>query len=158
MAGDRFSVRSSAIGCLLIAALLLGGCRSLPEPDQDVVRAAELEAFYQQWRGTEYQYGGTSSRGVDCSALTMAAYDDLYGIRLPRTTEDQSELGSRVRFRNLRAGDLVFFKTGIFDRHVGIYIGDGVFVHSSASSGVIKSSLKYGYWNDKYWKARRILD
>ena len=143
---------------VMVAMLILAGCYSLPKPDHEVARAAEIETFYQQWRETQYQYGGSGSGGIDCSALMVEAYDDLYGIQLPRTTDEQSKIGRRVRFGNLKAGDLVFFKTGLFDRHVGIYVGNGLFVHSSQSSGVVKSSLYEDYWHDRYWKAKRLLD
>jgi probable lipoprotein NlpC len=130
----------------------------MPRPDEEVLRAAQIEAFYHRWQGTSYQYGASGAQGIDCSALMVEAYDNLFDIRLPRTTEGQSKLGSRVKFSKLGSGDLVFFKTGVFDRHVGIYVGDGFFVHSSVSGGVAKSSLSHGYWHDHYWKARRLLD
>ena len=140
-----------------LVLLSQGACVFLPEPSTEVRRAAGIESFYQQWGGSSYSYGGSSPDGIDCSALMVEAYSDLYNIRLPRTTDEQAKMGKRVRKGNLRAGDLVFFKTGIVRRHVGIYIGDGDFVHSSASSGVIKSSLDSGYWDDHYWKSKRLL-
>ena len=88
----------------------------------------------------------------------VEAYDDLFDIKLPRTTKDQSTLGNRVRKRNLDAGDLVFFKTGLTRRHVGIYMKDGIFVHASRSNGVVKSSLDSGYWADNFWKAKRVAN
>ena len=134
----------------------LNGCVFLPKPTEQVKQVAEIESFYQKWRGTNYQYGGNNGAGIDCSALMVEVYDDLYGIKLPRTTEAQADKGERVRLKNLRTGDLVFFKTGILQRHVGIYLEDGIFVHASASKGVIKSSLLSGYWRDHYWKTKRI--
>ena len=138
--------------CLI---LLLGSCRSLPDPSLEVRRVAELEQFYQQWQGTRYQLGGDSPRGIDCSALMVEVYSDLYHLKLPRTTEAQADTGKRVR--RLQSGDLVFFKTGFWGKHVGIYLKDGIFVHASQSQGVIKSSLYSPYWSKHYWKARRVL-
>ena len=147
----------SAIAVILAAAVL-AGCFSTGRTNEEAQRAAELESFYRKWSHVSYQYGGSGQEGMDCSALTQQAYLDLYGLKLPRTTEDQAKVGKRIGKRRLQAGDLVFFKTGLFTRHVGVYIGDGIFVHSSASSGVVKSSLETEYWKDRYWKSRRILN
>jgi cell wall-associated NlpC family hydrolase len=75
---------------------------------------------------------------------------------MPRSTEYQSKMGRVVRQQQLRAGDLVFFKTGIFKHHVGMYIDEGEFLHVSSSKGVMISNLEDPYWNSAYWKARRI--
>ena len=152
-----FSAWRSGLTVTLMAVMLVG-CFSMGRSNDEAQRAAELEAFYRKWSHVSYQYGGSGQGGMDCSALTQQAYRDLYGLRLPRTTEDQAKVGKRVSKRRLRAGDLVFFKTGWSTRHVGVYIGDGMFVHSSASSGVVKSSLATEYWKDRYWRSRRILD
>lgn len=151
----------SAIFTRLIAVILvisLSGCLFLPRPNKEVNRAAEIEAFYQKWQGTSYQYGGSNGSGIDCSALVVEAYDDLFGMPMPRTTEAQSDMGKRIRAKNLKSGDLVFFKTGIFKRHVGIYLDHGVFVHASGSGGVMKSTLRSDYWSDHYWKSKRVLN
>ena len=103
-----------AAATLILSVLSLSACLSTPAPDQEVQRRADLERFYSQWRNVSYQYGGSSQAGMDCSALTQRAYRDLYGLKLPRTTADQSGVGKRVPKRKLRAGDLVFFKTGMF--------------------------------------------
>lgn len=141
----------------ILVLLILDGCRSLPSPSEEVERRAEIEQFFKQWQGTAYGYGGSSKNAVDCSALMVHAYRDLYAINLPRTTDEQADWGNRIRQKNLRAGDLVFFKTGFRTRHVGIYVGNGEFVHSSRSRGVMKSSLTTKYWSDHYWKAKRIV-
>jgi len=83
-------------------------------------------------------------------------YRDVFGRRLPRTTEEQETVGSPVNRGSLEPGDLVFFKTGRFRRHVGIYVENGLFMHASASDGVRLSSLKNRYWRRHYWKARRL--
>jgi probable lipoprotein NlpC len=141
---------------ILIIAISLSSCRSLPEPSEEVRRQAQIEQFFQKWQGTQYGYGGTGQSGIDCSALMVEAYSDIYSINLPRTTEHQAKLGKRIKLKKLQAGDLVFFKTGFTRRHVGIYLDDGIFVHASESGGVMKSSLESVYWSDHYWKARRI--
>jgi cell wall-associated NlpC family hydrolase len=105
-----------------VLVLSLSGCIFRHSADAQVKREADIELFYRNWHGTNYQYGGNNDSGIDCSALMVEAYDQLFGIALPRTTEDQSTLGKRVRKRKISAGDLVFFKTGLSSRHVGIYL------------------------------------
>lgn len=80
-----------------------------------------------------------------------------FNIKLPRTTWLQVEKGSAVSQKNLRKGDLVFFKTGRTSRHVGVYIGGRNFINASSSKGVIVSSLDNVYWGKHYWTSRRIL-
>ncbi|MBT8134956.1 MAG: C40 family peptidase, partial [Gammaproteobacteria bacterium] len=75
---------------------------------------------------------------------------------IPRSTEYQSKVGRSIPKNQLRAGDMVFFKTGIFTRHVGMYIDDGDFLHVSSSKGVMISSLENPYWSSAYWKSQRV--
>ncbi|MGH8762807.1 MAG: NlpC/P60 family protein, partial [Nitrosospira sp.] len=75
---------------------------------------------------------------------------------LPRSTEFQAELGEDIGKAQLRAGDLVFFKTGISVRHVGVYLEGGRFLHASTSKGVMISRLNESYWKSAYWKAKRL--
>jgi lipoprotein Spr len=77
-----------------------------------------------------------------------------------RRVEDITEAlwGTRVKRESTRVGDLVFFKTGFFDRHVGVYIGMNRFVHSTGDEGVIISNFKDPYWKKTYWQTRRILE
>lgn len=116
-----------------------------------------LDRHYASWRGVPHRYGGASRAGVDCSAFVLFTYRDVFGEQLPRTTRAQAKLGKRVSKRRLRAGDLVFFKIGWRQRHVGIYVGDGQFIHASESQGVARSSLDNPYWRTHYWKARRLF-
>lgn len=156
---------------LLIVALGLVACSSLPPPvdgpvahvvgpgiplhDSERVRSA-LQQRKMVWRGVPYRLGGASRRGIDCSAFVMLTYRDLFGLALPRVTAAQAWLGHAVAREALRPGDLVFFKTGWKQRHVGIYIGDGRFLHASSSVGVTVSSLRNPYWAGHYWRARRL--
>lgn len=114
-----------------------------------------LYAQLSRWRGAPYELGGLDTQGVDCSGLTYVVYQDLFGARLPRTTRQQGGVGRAVERDDLAPGDLVFFKTGVRQRHVGIYVEDNMFLHASRSSGVRLSSLDGGYWRQRYWKARR---
>lgn len=110
-----------------------------------------------RWEGTPHVLGGESRSGLDCSAFVMRLYDDLFGIRLPRTTEAQVQVGQAVAEHALQPGDLVFFQPSRKTRHVGVYLSDGEFAHVSSSQGVTISRLQERYWQDAYWTARRLL-
>ncbi|MCW8128613.1 C40 family peptidase [Microbulbifer halophilus] len=128
-------------------APLRTGTRSLQE---------RIYTQHRQWKGTRYQLGGLGPQGIDCSGLVYITYRDQLGVELPRTTRDQARAGEAVPRSELRAGDLVFFKTGYKVRHVGIYIEDNKVFHASSSKGVTISKLNGYYWGDKYWQARRV--
>ena len=115
-----------------------------------------LKKHFSRWQGTKYRNGGMSHSGIDCSGFSVVTYRDLFGIKLPRTTTKQAERGRAVSKSGLRAGDLVFFKTGRWQKHVGIYMEKGRFIHASTSRGVMVSNLKDRYWRKSYWKARRL--
>ncbi|WP_017429874.1 C40 family peptidase [Vreelandella jeotgali] len=125
-------------------------------PEPAVIREALLEE-HERWSGTPYRLGGTTRRGVDCSALVQNVYDDSFEISLPRTTRGQVKKGHAIDRRQLRAGDLVFFRPP-GSRHVGIYVKDGYFLHASTSKGVIMSRLDNTYWQRYYWQSRRPLE
>ncbi|HEX6914303.1 MAG TPA: NlpC/P60 family protein, partial [Chitinophagaceae bacterium] len=104
----------------------------------------------EQWWGTRYCLGGSSSNCIDCSAFTQAVLKDVYNIDLPRTAQEQYSATERIEPDQLQEGDLVFFYTsGRRISHVGIYIMNNKFVHAAVSQGVSVSDL-----NDSYWKAR----
>lgn len=111
---------------------------------------------YKKWKGTHYQLGGTTHRGVDCSALMQHLFSKAANLNLPRTTGEQPHRGVQVAQQSLRAGDLVFFQTGPKRRHVGVYIGDSKFIHASSSQGVTVSTLTDNYWQARYITARRV--
>ncbi|WP_255459318.1 C40 family peptidase [Buttiauxella sp. A111] len=114
-----------------------------------------MSKFYSKWKGVKYKWGGTSMAGIDCSAFTREAFKKLH-ISLPRTTTEQIKHGTEVQKSNLKIGDLVFFKTTPQQRHVGIYVGNGKFMHASSSKGVTISSLDNPYWVEHYELSKRI--
>lgn len=117
----------------------------------------QLRVAADRWRGTPHRMGGRDRRGVDCSGLVQRMYQDLFDIQLPRTARQQSTSGLRVKRRDLKPGDLVFFNPpGKLD-HVGIYLGRGDFVHTSSKKGVTVSRMDSSYWKKHFWTARRIL-
>lgn len=108
------------------------------------------------FQGTKYVFGGTSTSGFDCSGFTKYIYAGS-GISLPRTSFDQFKAGSAVSKDNLKPGDLVFFSTyAPGASHVGIYIGNGKFVHAAnPSSGVKVSGVSDSFYGPRYLGARR---
>jgi cell wall-associated NlpC family hydrolase len=108
---------------------------------------------------TPYKYGGSSKNGIDCSAFTQAIFQNTFSIDLLRSARDQYTQGFVVDDRDkLQFGDLVFFNTRrrVRPGHVGIYIGDNLFAHSSSKNGVIVSSLDMDYYSQRFMGARRI--
>ena len=148
---------------LLVIILLLASCQSNltenhysieyndAESSKKVIEA--LDAHYLVWRNAPYQYGGNSLNGVDCSAFTMNFFRDYFNTSIPRMTSSQAQIGKTVS--QLKAGDLVFFRTGSGKNglHVGIYYNKGLFLHASTSHGVIFSDLTQDYWQKHYLKA-----
>jgi len=116
--------------------------------------AASLTRSAMRFIGTPYVFGGTTPSGFDCSGYTQYLFAKL-GVRLPRTADAQYYAGNRPT-NGIAAGDLVFFQTyEPGPSHVGIYIGDGRFIHSS-SHGVMISRLGDSYWASRYLGAKRF--
>ena len=113
--------------------------------------------------GTPYRYGGSSRKtGFDCSGFVSYVYKEELGIKLPRTTGDLLKMDAPVVARvDLEPGDLILFNDRGRGRvtHVGIYMGDDQFIHSSSrrSGGVRVDSLNSRYWNSSYLQAKRVL-
>ena len=145
---------------LILVLLSAGGCGILPhqkaKKSERRVENTLMKAFV-EWDKTPYRYGGTTKAGVDCSALVQNIYVQEFRLRLPRTTADQLREGRKVRQSDMRTGDLVFFKTGPNQLHVGIYLGTDRFIHASTSKGVMISGLSERYWKTRFIQARRVL-
>lgn len=121
---------------------------------------AVVKALYRQlseWEGVRYRYGGLDKSGVDCSGFVQVTLKQRFGLETPRSTKGLSGYGVAVSRGRLRAGDLVFFRTGRSKRHVGIYVEDDRFLHASTSRGVTLSDMESRYWKRRYWQARRVL-
>lgn len=109
--------------------------------------------------GDDYRYGGESPRtGFDCSGLVAHVFEQAWGIRLPHSVLAQSRIGSRVNLAQLQPGDLVFYDTEHRPfSHVGIYIGDGRFVHAPRTGARVRiEELRSRYWATRFDGARRI--
>jgi cell wall-associated NlpC family hydrolase len=109
--------------------------------------------------GVRYKFGGnTPDTGLDCSGLVRLAFAQTFGMTLPRTAGEMSRVGDKVDKRELQPGDLVFFNTlrRAFS-HVGIYVGDGKFVHAPSSGGEVRvESMNIPYWQNRFNGARRV--
>jgi cell wall-associated NlpC family hydrolase len=109
--------------------------------------------------GTPYKYGGTSpDSGFDCSGFVGHVFKHSMGKTLPRSSDEISRVGVAQKSGSLRPGDLVFYNT--LNRtfsHVGIYLGDGQFIHSPSSGKVVAVvNMSEPYWQKRYNGARRI--
>lgn len=160
---------------LAVAALLLTACaapheKSLPAAAPASAFAAQLTADQREAAvahalllvNTPYTWGGnTPQSGFDCSGLVHYVFDAATQGRqsLPRTTAQWAADTRLIADNQLQRGDLVFFNTsGKPHSHMGIYVGDGQFVHAPSSGGVVhKSSLSNPYFKPRYEGARRVL-
>ena len=145
------------INLLIAFQIVLVSCGSSKTATKTISNEAKLESQFRIYKGTKYKYGGTDKRGFDCSGFTKTVYTNAFKVKLPRTTKEMSKLGKKVSKNKLKPGDLVFFRPSRRYDHVGIYIGNNTFIHSSTSKGVIKSKLDNVYWKKKYRFAKRIL-
>ncbi|WDK04452.1 C40 family peptidase [Xanthomonas campestris] len=110
--------------------------------------------------GTPYRYGGnTPESGFDCSGLVTYVYKDVLALSLPRTSRDLAAVqGPKIPAEKLSTGDLVFFGSSGSVTHVGIYVGEGRFVHAPSSGGTVRLDFLDGaYWRDHYSGSKRVL-
>lgn len=111
-----------------------------------------------EYLNTPYLWGGTSKRGIDCSAFIQTVMYQSLGVTLPRTSLEQSAVGEPVEKSDLKFGDLIFFDTMRKGRvtHVGMYLSNGYFAHSGSKTGVAVASLDDEFYTRTYLKARRV--
>lgn len=158
------------ISLLILSLFLLTSCGSTkktssysPKKSNSKDKATSIVSDAKSYIGTRYRTGGTTKKGMDCSGLVYTAFN-TNGVKMHRTSFDMSKQGKPIKTREVKKGDLLFFKTSKSSRsinHVGVVskvTNDGIyFIHSSSSKGVIESSLKTDYWNKSFKFAKRVL-
>ncbi|MEI6847588.1 MAG: C40 family peptidase [Chlorobiaceae bacterium] len=112
-----------------------------------------------QYFGTRYRSGGQTPAGFDCSGFVRFMFDKAFNMELPRSSREMAGIGNKVNKNDLRPGDLVFFQTkGQRINHVGIFIGNDTFVHSSLSKGITEDQLKQKYFQKRFAGAVRLIE
>ncbi len=143
---------------LAFVAALLCGCGSKPRPP-DPTQANDVLFRAIGLVGTPYRYGGnTPAGGFDCSGLVGYVFREAAGLSLPRTSQGIADVKApKVERKRLTPGDLVFFGKRRVN-HIGIYVGEGRFVHAPSSGGTVRMDRLDGhYWKDHYLYAKRVL-
>lgn len=118
------------------------------------------EALYREvnsWLGVPYKYGGNDRKGIDCSAFVATIYKKVYGRSLHRTANDMLQDVRLVPTSDIAEGDILFFTNSKGKvSHVGIYLKDGLFAHSSTSAGVCVSRIDDTYWKKHLYRGGRV--
>jgi hypothetical protein len=144
---------------LLERGMLAHGDAPVPEPEHGLLPASQLVVHAMGFLGVPYRWGGGSFEGgFDCSGFVQALYQQGWNVRLPRRAADQAHATQTIDREDLQPGDLVFFNTlGARYSHVGLYIGDGRFIHSPRAGASIRmESMEARYWQTRFNGARRV--
>ena len=156
-----------AIGFNLLSTMAMLFLLSCAASKKASVREMKVERVISSARtfiGTPYKYGGTSRSGMDCSGLLLNSFKAVE-ISLPRSSEAQSKVGSEIKMKDLKPGDLVFFATGKKKRkitHVGMVTevkgkNEVKFIHASSSLGVVETNIYADYYQKRFRGARRVI-
>jgi cell wall-associated NlpC family hydrolase len=176
-------MRKTVCSCLMFVCVLAHAAPSDSTPDNAVVvqedqgvlekvgahlkqgrdalsgRASDLVGHAMGFLGVPYRYGGTSlETGVDCSGFVRAVFEQSVGKLLPRRASEQAAVTESITRDELKPGDLVFFNTmkRAFS-HVGIYLGEGKFIHAPRSGGSVRvEDMRMAYWQARFNGARRV--
>jgi hypothetical protein len=134
-------------------ALMAAPARPVSESRQRVIATAA------QLVGTPYKFGGTTPAGFDCTGYLAYIFRKAAGITLPRTSIEQIQAGAPLTPSQLQPADLVYFRIDRKkDLHLGLYLGEGRFIHAPSSGGVVNiQSLETEYWRTRFLGARRVL-
>jgi probable lipoprotein NlpC len=157
------NVRTTHIFFFFIILFLTCGCAGARKAKSKSPQEIAIETA-RSYLGTPYRYGGSSKAGIDCSGLLVLSYKAA-GVDLPRTTNEQVNMGRKVGINSLKPGDLVFFATGKKKRkisHVGMVTEvknkeNISFIHASTSLGVMEDNIFSNYYRKRFRKARRVF-
>lgn len=122
--------------------------------------AQDLSIFALGLLGIDYRFGGSEPEtGLDCSGLVRYVFQQVTGVTLPRSAKEMSRVGAQVALDDLKPGDLVFFNTRRFAfSHVGIYLGDGRFIHAPSRGREVEvATLDKNFWQKRFNGARRLI-
>ncbi len=157
--GAQTAQRAGLLAVLGLLTLLAGCATTAPhgaggDADAGGGQASRVAELARELKGTPYRFGGEGPNGFDCSGLVHYVYEQA-GIDVPRTARGQYEAVHPLYPYQLRPGDLVFFRTqGVFVSHVGIYVGDGRFVHALKPGQPVKTAeLDTNYWQERLVRA-----
>jgi cell wall-associated NlpC family hydrolase len=139
---------------------MISACASTPPAVNNISqKSVDVVMVAMSLAETPYRYGGNSiESGFDCSSFVGHVYKNSVGIDLPRSSQQISRIGTPLERTQLQAGDLVFFNTQQHtNSHVGIYVGEGKFVHAPRTGARIRvDNMNENYWLSRYNGARRI--
>ncbi|TYA92344.1 C40 family peptidase [Seonamhaeicola marinus] len=129
-----------------------------------LTKAERIVSYAKQFKGVRYKWGGTTKAGMDCSGLVYESFR-AHGTYLPRISRDMAKKGKKVNLKDVKEGDLLFFRTkkrgGRKVNHVGLVTKANSktieFIHSTSSKGVIITKLSEDYWNKAFVEARSLL-
>ncbi len=150
---------SWSLACLLVLPILLQGCGGgAVRPDSSEVLRREIVTAALSQLGTPYRWGGASpGQGFDCSGLVLYTHDAA-GIRVPRIAAEQFNAARTIGTAHAKPGDLVFFKLGPADYHVGILVEPDRFVHAPRSGKDVRlAALNSPYWSSRFLGAATFL-
>lgn len=168
----------AVVGALVVIIAACSGAPHLTVDDQAAPQVLDYEALLaaparpvsdirerlvktaQTYLGAPLKRGGSSpEEGFDCTGYVFYVYQEAAGITLPRKSHDQVQMGEAISPIGLQPGDLVYFKVeGIRSLHVGLYLGEGRFIHAPSTNGTVEiDSLGMEHWRVRFMGARRIL-
>ena len=124
--------------------------------DVEILTNSTLYNFVEDWWATRYHYGGSTKKGIDCSAYSGALLSRVWGIKTPRTARAMHDVAEKIDRENMKEGDLVFFNTRGGVSHVGVYLGNGYFTHASTGNGVTINNLDETYYRSKFIGGGRL--
>ena len=121
------------------------------------IKNTKLYSFIDDWYGTPYKYGGIDKNGIDCSGFVFKLFEQVYSIKSPRTTTELYEVSNEIKKKDLKEGDLLFFKIDSKKvSHVGIFLMNNKFVHASSKKGIMISDLNDEFFVKCFYKGGRL--